>query len=103
MDAVTNVGVRPTFNESNLTVETFVLNTTPSSAAGQARLQFLHRLRDEIKFPSPEALQQQIACDVTRAEKFFRILVSPSRSGRPPPKREPYSAKHHSETRTPGR
>ncbi|PYS11721.1 MAG: hypothetical protein DMG15_17040 [Acidobacteria bacterium] len=93
MDAVTNVGVRPTFNESNLTVETFVLNTTPSSAAGQARLQFLHRLRDEIKFPSPEALQQQIACDVTRAEKFFRILASPSRRGRPPAKREPDRAK----------
>ena len=103
MDAVTNVGVRPTFNESNLTVETFVLNTTPSSAAGQARLQFLHRLRDEIKFPSPEALQQQIACDVTRAEKFFRILASPSRRGRPPAKREPDRAKPQGAKREPDR
>jgi len=74
MDAVTNVGVRPTFNESNLMVETFVLNTTPLSGAGRAGLQFLRRLRDEIKFPSPEALQRQIVGDVTRAEKFFRVF-----------------------------
>jgi len=76
MDAVTNVGVRPTFNESTLMVETFVLNTTPPSAAGRARLQFLRRLRNEIKFPSPEALQRQIAHDVKHAQRFFRVLAA---------------------------
>ena len=74
MDAVTNIGVRPTFNESNLTIETFVLNAAVPSGAERARLAFLHRLRDEIKFASAEALRQQIAVDVQRAEKFFRML-----------------------------
>ena len=88
MDSVTNIGVRPTFNESNLTIETFVLNAAPP-AAGRARLQLLHRLRDEMKFPSPEALREQIVLDVTRAQRFFRILASPPAGGPPPAKREP--------------
>jgi riboflavin kinase/FMN adenylyltransferase len=74
-DAVTNIGVRPTFNESNLTIETFVLNGTVSAGAERARLDFLHRLRDEKKFPSPEALRQQIALDVRRAQKFLRTVA----------------------------
>ena len=88
MDAVTNIGVRPTFDESNLTIETFVLNAAPP-AAGRARLQLLHRLRDERKFPSPEALREQIVLDVTRAQRFFRILASASRRSRPPAKGNP--------------
>jgi len=84
MDAVTNIGVRPTFNESNLTIETFVLNRAVAAGAERARLAFLHRLRDEVKFASPEALRHQIALDVRRAEKFFRMLASPSGRGRPP-------------------
>src|SRR3989442_1822091 len=88
MDAVTNIGVRPTFNESNLTIETFLLNAAPP-AAGRARLQLLHRLRDEMKFPSSEALREQIVLDVTRAQRFFRILASPPAGGPPPAKREP--------------
>src|SRR5436190_2207326 len=84
MDAVTNIGVRPTFNEQNLTIETFVLNAHVPPNAEKARLAFLHRLRDEIKFASPEGLRQQIAVDVRRAEKFFRMLAPPS-GKRPPP------------------
>ena len=74
MHAVTNIGVRPTFDESNLTVETFVLNAPVPESARTARLVFMYRLRDEVKFPSPAALQQQIAMDVKRAQKFFRML-----------------------------
>jgi riboflavin kinase/FMN adenylyltransferase len=76
LDAVTNIGLRPTFSESDLTIETFVLNSTVPPAVARARLDFLHRLRDEKKFPSPEALKQQIAIDVRRAQKLFRTLAS---------------------------
>ena len=82
MNAVTNIGVRPTFDESDLTIETFVLNAPVPEGARTARLVFLYRLRDEVKFPSPEALQQQIAVDVKRVQKFFRMLASPSGRGR---------------------
>jgi riboflavin kinase/FMN adenylyltransferase len=79
LDAVTNVGVRPTFNETNLTIESFVLSAAVLAGAARARLDFMHRLRDERKFPSVDALKQQIALDVRRAQKFFRT-VGPGQS-----------------------
>ena len=74
LDAVTNIGVRPTFDESELTIETFVLNGGVPAGAGRARLDFVYRLRDEKKFPSPEALKQQIALDVRRAQRMFQSV-----------------------------
>jgi riboflavin kinase/FMN adenylyltransferase len=74
LDAVTNIGIRPTFNETSLTIETFVLNAPVPEDVSEARLSFLYRLRDEKKFDSPEELRAQIAIDVRRAQKFFRML-----------------------------
>jgi riboflavin kinase/FMN adenylyltransferase len=74
LDAVTNIGFRPTFNETELTIETFVLGGGVPERVAKARLDFLYRLRDEKKFGSPEALRGQIALDVARAQKFFRLL-----------------------------
>jgi riboflavin kinase / FMN adenylyltransferase len=74
LDSVTNIGVRPTFGENDLTIETFVLNEPVPADASNARIDFLRRLRDEVKFESPEALRNQIAIDVKRAQKFFRLL-----------------------------
>jgi riboflavin kinase/FMN adenylyltransferase len=74
MPAVTNIGFRPTFNETNLTIETFVLSAPVRENAGKSRLELLYRLRDERKFASAEELRAQIALDVARAQKFFRLL-----------------------------
>jgi riboflavin kinase/FMN adenylyltransferase len=74
MNAVTNVGYRPTFNETSLTIETFVLDESVPEDATRARLEFVYHLRDERKFDSPDALRAQIAVDVARAKKFFRQL-----------------------------
>jgi len=35
---------------------------------------FLERLRDEIKFPSVDALREQIAHDVKKARRYFHLL-----------------------------
>jgi riboflavin kinase/FMN adenylyltransferase len=78
MDAVTNVGVRPTFDESSLTIETFVLHDTVPEGAARARLEFLHRLRDEKRFDSPDDLRAQIGVDVRRAERFFSAVFGSS-------------------------
>jgi riboflavin kinase/FMN adenylyltransferase len=75
LDAVTNIGIRPTFNETALTIETFVLNGAVPDEASSARLDFLRRLRNERKFGSPDELRAQIAADVRRAQKFFRMLA----------------------------
>jgi riboflavin kinase/FMN adenylyltransferase len=73
-DAVTNIGTRPTFNETSQTIETFVLNAPVPEEVSEARLAFLYRLRDEKKFDSPEELRAQIAIDVRRTQQFFRML-----------------------------
>ena len=74
MDAVTNIGFRPTFGENDLTIETFVLDRPVPEGAGSAQLKFMYRLRDEKKFASPDELRAQIGHDVGRAQKFFRLL-----------------------------
>jgi riboflavin kinase / FMN adenylyltransferase len=74
MNGVTNVGFRPTFDETDLTIETFVLKGAVPDNVQRARLDFIYRLRDERKFESPAALLQQISIDVKRSEKFFRML-----------------------------
>jgi len=74
LPAVTNVGFRPTFNEKQLTIETFVLDCPVPQNAGAARLEFLYRLRDEKKFASADELRAQIVVDAGSARKFFRLL-----------------------------
>lgn len=74
-DAVTNVGTRPTFGEESFAIETHLLNFHPIEVLPETAVEicFLHRLRDEIKFPSVEALREQIARDVKRARRYFRL------------------------------
>jgi riboflavin kinase / FMN adenylyltransferase len=74
---VTNVGFRPTFNETRMTIETFVLKDSVPETAAKERLEFLYRLRDEKKFQSADELRAQIALDVERSQKFFRLLRHP--------------------------
>jgi riboflavin kinase / FMN adenylyltransferase len=76
MDAVTNIGYRPTFGESEqLSIETFLLGVEGHALAGdQTRLtvEFLARLREERKFDSPEALKARILFDARAATRYFR-------------------------------
>lgn len=80
-EAVTNVGNRPTFGADSFTIESHLLNFHPIDLTETTplTLAFLHRLRDEIRWPSPEALREQIGRDVRRAQRYFtlcRLLAS---------------------------
>jgi len=72
--SVTNVGRKPTFGTHPVTVESYLLDFSGKVEACNMEVKFLYRLRDEIKFPNPEALKKQIQNDVRRALKFFRLL-----------------------------
>jgi riboflavin kinase / FMN adenylyltransferase len=71
--AVTNIGTRPTVGGSQLAVETHLLNQNLDQPPLRMELEFLHRLRDEQRFPSVELLKLQIAKDIQRAARFFRL------------------------------
>lgn len=69
--AVTNVGVRPTFdNDDRLTVESNILDFNGNLYGSQVRLEFLKFLRDEKKFPTAEALGEQIQHDIDAAREL---------------------------------
>src|SRR5262249_3911151 len=76
-DSVTNVGNRPTFGDDSFAIETHLLNFHPIELRPdtEVEIHFLERLRDEIKFPSVEALREQIACDVKKARRYFHLLA----------------------------
>ena len=73
-DSVTNVGNRPTFEAESFAIETHLLDFHPIELKPdtEVELYFLDRIRDEIKFPSIEALKTQIGKDVMRAKRYFR-------------------------------
>jgi len=75
-DSVTNVGNRPTFGTDSFAVESHLLNFHPLELTPETEVEihFLQRLRDEIKFPSIDALREQIGKDVKKAERYFRGL-----------------------------
>ena len=72
--SVTNIGYRPTFGGTDLSVETFLLRPLDGPDPVRLSLAFWRRLRDEKKFPSAEELRKQIWNDVAATEKFFRRL-----------------------------
>src|SRR5208282_2671976 len=72
--SVTNIGVRPTFNGSALSVETHVLEPLGEASPASIEVHFWKRLREEKKFTSPEELRAQIAKDIASAVRFFSRL-----------------------------
>ena len=74
--SVTNVGSRPTFNGTEQSVETYVLEKLEGPAPSRIEPAFLHRLRDEKRFASAEALREQILRDVEAAQRYFRRLAA---------------------------
>ncbi len=75
-DSVTNVGNRPTFGADSFAIESHLLNFHPLELAPETEVEihFLRRLRGEIKFPSVDALRQQIAHDVHHARRYFHLF-----------------------------
>jgi riboflavin kinase / FMN adenylyltransferase len=73
--SVTNVGVRPTVDQSGrTTIETHIFNFDRDIYGAPVRLGFVQRIRDERAFETLEQLQAQIAADCDRARVLFDRL-----------------------------
>jgi riboflavin kinase / FMN adenylyltransferase len=74
-ESVTNIGNRPTFGADSFAIETHLLNFHPIELKPDTEVEifFLRRIRDEIKFPSVDALREQIAHDVKKARRNFHL------------------------------
>ena len=73
-DAVCNVGVKPTVEESGpVGLEAHLLGHDGSDLYGErVRVEFVARIRPERRFPSLDALRAQIAADVETAAGLLR-------------------------------
>jgi len=73
--SVTNVGTRPTVDQSGRTViETHVFDLDRDLYGQSVRIGFVQRLRDERAFESLDALRAQIDADCRRARVLFTRL-----------------------------
>ncbi len=72
--AVTNIGVRPTFSGSGVTVEAHLLDFDRDIYGQHLRVTFEQRLRPEMKFSGIDALTAQIASDVRAARAYLSGL-----------------------------
>ena len=67
---MTNVGINPTFNEEGLFIETHLLDYHHDLYGAKLKIEFLKRIRDEIKFTNIEELKEQIAKDIQWAKNY---------------------------------
>ncbi len=71
--AVVSLGRHPTLPEGDVTLEAYLLNCSQDLYGQKIRVNFLKRLRPEIKFADVQALKDQMAHDVADTKAYFGI------------------------------
>ena len=79
--SATNVGVRPTFDDGAISIETNLLDVSGRVNADRIEVRFWKWVRSEMKFTSAEELQAQIGEDVKQVRDFFRTKRPGDRVG----------------------
>lgn len=69
--AVTNIGKRPTFDETERTVETYILDYRGDLYRRQLKVDIIQKLRDEERFGTVAALKKQIEQDIKQARAIL--------------------------------
>ncbi len=76
LNAVANLGVRPTIaGVPKLSLEVHILDFNEDLYGRHVHVEFLHKIRNEMKFSGLDALKAQIALDVVVARDFFSIVI----------------------------
>ena len=72
-NGVCYIGTRPTFHRRNAapSIEVHILGFRKNIYGQQLEAQFIKKIRDQIVFPSPEALISQIKRDIVSAKKIL--------------------------------
>lgn len=71
---ITNVGINPTFGMSNISVETYIIDFCEDIYNFFIEIEFVKRIRDEIKFNNTENLIKQMEKDYLFAKDYKDIL-----------------------------
>jgi riboflavin kinase/FMN adenylyltransferase len=77
LDAVASLGVRPTVTSAGEPLlEVFILDFGEAIYGRRIVVEFLHKLREEERYPDLATLTRQIHVDVERAREFFSRTVA---------------------------
>jgi riboflavin kinase/FMN adenylyltransferase len=71
--SLTNVGNRPTFHQKETVIESFIINLNKNLYGENIRVNFIKKIREEMKFRTPEDLSQQIKKDLEEAKDYFSL------------------------------
>ena len=74
---ITNVGVRPTVGGETVFAETNIFDFSGDLYGRWVKVEYLHRIREERKFDSLEALTEQINRDISEAKSYIMSLNRP--------------------------
>lgn len=69
--SATNIGLSPTFGGKERTVEVHLIDFSGDLYGRQLTIQFVERVRGEVRFTTPEELKKQIDTDVQRARAIL--------------------------------
>ena len=70
---VASLGTRPTFHETRVVLEVYLFDFKDDIYGKAVEVEFLHKLRDEIRYDSVEALIEQMHQDVKDAKAYFKV------------------------------
>ena len=71
MPGVTSLGVRPTFDNGPVLIETHFLDISPNLYGKTLTIEFHKKIRGELRFDSPQSLIQAMHSDLATARTFF--------------------------------
>ncbi len=73
VQGIANLGSRPTVDGTKNILEIHLFDFNDNLYGEMLKVFFLHKLRDEVKFSSVDALIKQIHNDITAAKAQFRV------------------------------
>ncbi len=69
--AIANIGMRPTFSESERSIEAHIFDFTRDIYGARIKLELVERIRAERKFDNADALKAQIALDLSKVREVL--------------------------------
>ncbi|NJD25698.1 MAG: bifunctional riboflavin kinase/FAD synthetase [Betaproteobacteria bacterium] len=73
LPGVANLGIRPTVGGTRPLLEVHLFDFDRDIYGAHISVRFVHKLRDERRFPDFDALKAQIAADAVAARAFFKL------------------------------
>ncbi len=73
LSSMTNVGSQPTFDQQGINIESYILNFEKNLYGKHIGIRFLKKIRNEIKFKTPDDLAMQLEKDMKATQMHFGI------------------------------